>query len=819
MTVDLDFRLLFEESPDVLLVLLPDAPRYTMVAATRARYEATMTTPEQCIGVGLFELFPDNPDDPAATGTSNLRASLDRVRETGKPDTMAVQRYDIRRPDGGYEARYWSPKNVPILGEGGSVRFILHTVEDVTALAKANELSDELRGRANAMERDILQRSAELSVAVRELRSANDKLGELDAAKTAFFSNVSHELRTPLTLMLAPLEDSLADAKLDPVLRERLRMAHDNALRLLRLVNALLDFSRLQAGRLHATFAPLDIALVTSELAGMFQSAAEKAHLKLVVDCPPLREKVFVDRDLWEKIVPNLVSNALKYTHAGEVAVRCHEEPAQVVVTVSDTGIGIPESSVPRLFERFYRVEGAVGRTHEGTGIGLSLVRELVELHGGTVSVASTLGKGTTFRVEIPKGFAHLPQEDVSQTALPPGSRRDLETHTAEARHWANDIADAELPISAKAATGERPRVLVVDDNPDLRNYIRGLLAGAYDVSAVADGRAALESIAEQMPDIVVSDVMMPHLDGIGLVKALRTDPATSSLPVILLSARVGEESAVEGLDAGADDYVAKPFTARELLARVRTHVDLAVKRKEWVQELTRINRELDAFASSVSHDLRNPAGQVKGFAELLAADSESRLSERGATFVKYIASAAADMLAMIEHLLRLARLSRQPLQRTNTDLTALVNDIVAIQMHGAKERKVDVRVTASLECDCDPGLLRIVLDNLIGNAFKYSSKRAEAHIEIGREDGSDGAVVFYVRDDGAGFDGANAGKLFMPFVRLHASKEFPGTGIGLATVHRIIDRHGGRVWAKSAVGEGATFYFTLGQSPSRAAQ
>ncbi|HSI04813.1 MAG TPA: histidine kinase dimerization/phospho-acceptor domain-containing protein, partial [Myxococcota bacterium] len=316
MTVDLDFRLLFEESPDVLLVLLPDAPRYTMVAATRARYEATMTTPEQCIGVGLFELFPDNPDDPAATGTSNLRASLDRVRETGKPDTMAVQRYDIRRPDGGYEARYWSPKNVPILGEGGSVRFILHTVEDVTALAKANELSDELRGRANAMERDILQRSAELSVAVRELRSANDKLGELDAAKTAFFSNVSHELRTPLTLMLAPLEDSLADAKLDPVLRERLRMAHDNALRLLRLVNALLDFSRLQAGRLHATFAPLDIALVTSELAGMFQSAAEKAHLKLVVDCPPLREKVFVDRDLWEKIVPNLVSNALKYTHA-----------------------------------------------------------------------------------------------------------------------------------------------------------------------------------------------------------------------------------------------------------------------------------------------------------------------------------------------------------------------------------------------------------------------------------------------------------------------------------------------------------------------
>ncbi len=818
MSEEIDFRVLFEQSPEVLLLLAPDAPRYTQIAASQARYAATMQTRESTIGVGIFELFPDNPDDPAASGNRNLRASLDRVLATRKADTMAVQRYDIRRADGSFETRYWSPRNIPFLHPDGTVRYILHLATDVTDLAVASEARDNLQTKNSAMERDIVKRSAELSVAIGELRQVNDKLGELDRAKTAFFSNVSHELRTPLTLMLAPLEDALEEQGLAAGLRDRLRMAHDNALRLLRLVNALLDFSRLQAGRLHATFAPLDLGVVTSELAGMFQSAAAKAHLKLTVECPPLREKVFVDRDLWEKIVPNLVSNALKYTHSGEVSVRCHEEPSQVVVTVSDTGIGIPEAALPRIFERFFRVEGAVGRTHEGTGIGLSLVRELVELHGGHVSVASVPGKGTTFRVEIPKGYAHLPIDEVSQAPVAPGSQRDTRTHTAEAHLWIKDVADTELP-ARDTLPGIRHKVLVVDDNADLRAYIEGLLASAYAVTTAGDGREALEAIKKSMPDLVVSDVMMPHLDGIGLVKALRADPATSSIPVILLSARVGEESAVEGLDAGADDYVAKPFTARELLARVRTHVELAVKRKEWVQELTRINRELDAFSSSVSHDLRNPAGQMKGFAELLREDPQTRLSERGAKFVQHIESAATEMLSLIEHLLRLAQLSRQPLQRTGTDLSSMVDDVVAIHRHGAKGRKVEVRVAPAMQCECDAGLLRVVLDNLIANAFKYSSKRDEAHIEIGCDKDAEGDTVFYVRDDGAGFDASNAGKLFTPFFRMHGNDQFPGTGIGLATVHRIIDRHGGRIWVESEPDKGATFFFTLGQSPSRAAQ
>jgi signal transduction histidine kinase len=301
-----------------------------MVAATRARFEATHTS-EATIGRGLFEVFPDNPDDPTATGTSNLRESLERVVATRAADTMAVQKYDIRGPDGSFHVKYWSPKNIPVLSRSGEVQYILHRVEDVTELVRASEVGEELRGRTREMEREVVNRSLELAAANRELREANAKLGELDTAKTAFFSNVSHEFRTPLTLMLGPIEDGLADKSepLSPLQRTRLELVHDNALRLLKLVNALLDFSRLEAGRLSASYAPLDISQFTAELAGMFQSAFEKAGIGLVIDCPPLSEPVWVDRDMWEKIVPNLVSNAFKFTLAGEIRVRVREDAAR----------------------------------------------------------------------------------------------------------------------------------------------------------------------------------------------------------------------------------------------------------------------------------------------------------------------------------------------------------------------------------------------------------------------------------------------------------------------------------------------------------
>lgn len=813
---ELDYRRLFEESPDNLLVMRPDAPRFTMVAVTEMRLAATLTTREATIGHGIFELFPDNPDDPTADGTRNLRASLERVVATRAPDTMAIQKYDIRRPDGSFEVRYWSPRNIPLLSETGEVLYIFHRAEDVTDLVRASELGEELRGRTHAMEQEVLLRSRELASANAELRAANAKLGELDAAKTAFFSNVSHELRTPLTLMLGPLEDAL-DAREPPLpaaQHARVALAHDNALRLLKLVNALLDFSRLEAGRLRPRFAPTDLATVTAELAAMFDSAIARAGLDFVLECPPLGEPVWVDRDLWEKIVPNLVSNAFKFTMAGTVSVRLREEPTAVVLEVSDTGIGIPADELPRVFERFHRVAGAVGRTHEGTGIGLSLVRELVELHGGHVTVASTVGVGTTFRVAIPKGRAHLPPEAVTETPGEHAPRRESVAHATEAARWSDGAEDRSVDGAAPPAhEGARPTVLVVDDNPDLRAYTASLLAPAYAVRTAADGVAALEAVRQQPPDIVVSDVMMPRLDGVGLVRELRADPETAALPIILVSARAGEESTIAGIDAGSDDYLTKPFSARELVARVRTHVELARARKAWITELQRANAELDAFSSSVSHDLRAPLRAIEGFSHFLVEDYAPQLDARAHEYLERITGSVKQMSTLIDDLLKLARISRASVDAAPIDLSALAAAIIGELRRTHPDRAVTVEIAPGLVAQGDPRLVKVALVNLLDNAWKYTGRRTEARIEVGRTAASEPA--FFVRDDGAGFDMAHAKRLFQPFQRLHSPVDFPGTGVGLATVERVVSRHGGRIWAEAAVGAGATFYFTLpGKAP-----
>ncbi len=810
---DLDYHLLFDESPDVLLVLLPDSPRFTMVAATNARLVATQATREQTIGRGIFELFPDNPDDPTATGSRNLRASLERVLSSRASDTMAVQKYDIRGPDGSFLVKYWSPRNIPVLSASGEVRYILHRAEDVTELVHAGEVGQELRERTHAMEREVVNRSLELAAANSELREANTKLGSLDAAKTAFFSNISHEFRTPLTLMLGPLEDALADPEpLPPEQKVRLKLAYDNALRLLKLVNALLDFSRLEAGRLRATYAPVDMSKSTAELAGMFQSAVEKSGVRLVIDCPQLSAPVWIDHDMWEKIVPNLVSNAFKFTLAGEIAVRVKEQESRVVLEVADTGVGIPAPELPRVFDRFHRVAGVTGRTHEGSGIGLSLVRDLVELHGGTVSVESAVGRGTTFRVELPKGYEHLPADAVRHESVHVTTGRDPAAHAAEAARWASSApvlpATPRPPGATASAKPPAARVLLADDNADLREYIRALLAPTYDVTVAVDGQDALEKAKATLPDIVVSDVMMPRLDGYGLVQALRADPATASLPVILLSARAGEESAVEGLDAGSDDYLVKPFSARELLARVRTHVALARARHEWIGKLESANKELDAFSYSVSHDLRAPLRAIDGFSRALAEDYAASLDERGHGYLDRITKGVKRMSTLIDDLLELARITRAPVKADMVDLSGLAAGVVADLQRANPDRSVTVDIRDGLTARGDRQLLNVVLVNLIGNAWKFTSRNPQARVEVGREPVDE--PTFYVRDNGAGFDMAYANRLFAPFQRLHANHEFEGTGVGLATVQRVVTRHGGKIWVKAAVGEGATFFFSL---------
>jgi CheY-like chemotaxis protein len=359
---------------------------------------------------------------------------------------------------------------------------------------------------------------------------------------------------------------------------------HRNALRLQKLVNALLDFSRIEAGRIKASFEPTHLAALTTELVSVFRSAVEKAGLRLIVHCPPLSEPVYVDRDMYEKVVLNLLSNAFKFTLEGEIELQLRETGAAVQLSVRDTGTGITEGQLPHIFERFHRIEGTRARTHEGTGIGLALVEELVKLHGGTVNVQSVEAQGSTFTITIPKGKAHLPADRIA-------APRQLASTALAAGHWKKRCvgyprgkrlcADRfRLDGGRPEGAGRRPRIVWADDNADMRDYVGRLIGPLYDMEAVADGEAALAAVKREPPDLVLADVMMPRLDGFGLLQALRSDERTRTIPIILLSARAGEEARVEGLQAGADDYLIKPFSARQLLARVGAHLEMARLRR-----------------------------------------------------------------------------------------------------------------------------------------------------------------------------------------------------------------------------------------------
>jgi signal transduction histidine kinase len=439
-------------------------------------------------------------------------------------------------------------------------------------------------------------------------RQRAEALAEVDRAKTAFFRNVSHEFRTPITLLLGPLEEALADPVRSPKDMERLKTAHRNALRLLKLVNSLLDFSRIEAGRAQATFEPTDIARFTQDLASGFRSLIERAGLKLKVNCAPVNSEVFVDHEMWEKIVLNLLSNAFKFTLHGEISVTQHLQNGRLVLAISDTGSGIPAHELPNIFKRFHRVEGTRGRSFEGTGIGLALVQELVKFHGGTVSVESREGVGSTFAVSIPTGKAHVPAERVLARDSDRPSPNRLPLFIEEAERWVvrenkQSVGGVLHPSVAQPSEAQpaKPKVLVVDDNADMRDYIGRLLCEDYDVSFAADGEQGSVLAFATVPDLVITDVMMPVLDGVSLVRRLREDVRTRSVPILMLSARAGEEAYVAGLRSGADDYLTKPFTAAELLARIATHINLARIRKD--AELR--ERELRAVAELAHAELQ----------------------------------------------------------------------------------------------------------------------------------------------------------------------------------------------------------------------
>jgi signal transduction histidine kinase/CheY-like chemotaxis protein len=464
----------------------------------------------------------------------------------------------------------------------------------VVGLSPRLDFDDAYRGFLDLVAQHISQAIATAAAYEAERRRA-EALAEIDRAKTVFFSNVSHEFRTPLSLILGPTEEALRSP--EQALRgEDLVTVHRNELRLLKLVNTLLDFSRIEAGRIEARYEPADIGVLTRDLASVFRSAVERAGLTLEIRIEPDLPEIWIDRDMWEKIVLNLLSNALKHTFEGSIGVAVLNAGSSVEVVVSDTGVGIAPEYLPRIFERFHRVPAARARTHEGTGIGLALVSELVRLHHGSIGVESRVGAGTTFRIVLPAGADHVPAEHRAAPGTGTSTGQGALFFVEEARRWLPDQSlELPAPVQANAAARERYRILVADDNGDMRGYLARLLAPGFIVETAVDGLDALERFHRTRPDVVLADIMMPRLDGLGLLEAIRREGAGGRTPVVLLSARAGEEARIQGLEAGADDYLVKPFSARELLSTVRAHARLAKQREEFERRELALREKAEA--------------------------------------------------------------------------------------------------------------------------------------------------------------------------------------------------------------------------------
>jgi signal transduction histidine kinase len=617
---DPDFRALFESAPGLYLVL---DPQLVIVAASDAYLAATMTDRDDVIGRGLFEVFPDNPDDPSTEGVRNLKASLTRVLRERVPDAMSVQKYDVQRPEaegGGFDERFWSPRNSPVLRSDGSIAYVIHQVEDVTdyiQLAEQRERDVDgtglTRAHLDAMEADVVRRAREVADAGREIKEAKEELEvryarsqELDRLKTQFFSNVSHELRTPLALVLGPAERSLARLPAGHPSRHDLEVILRNARVLLRHVNDLLDTSKIEAARLELEYAELDLAYLVRTVANSFETQAAERRTRFVVVTPVVGEVTAqVDPGRIHQVLLNLLSNAFKFTPLGgtvrlELSVQADADV--VHLEVADSGPGISPDRREEVFERFLQLDGSTTRRMHGTGLGLHIARELVILHGGTITVGDAPEGGAVLAVELP--LQAPPGTDVrGGRAAAVAIETPAEAMLFDAHH--TSTADAHYPIThaegAATDLAHLPVVLVVEDHPDMNRFICDALAPSYRVHAAFDGRHGFEVARAIKPDVIVCDFMMPEMSGDELVRAVRSHPMINSVPILILTARNDTAARIGVLREGANDYLLKPFFQPELRARV----DNLVKVKQSEEHLRALDmaNERDRIARDL-HDL-----------------------------------------------------------------------------------------------------------------------------------------------------------------------------------------------------------------------
>jgi signal transduction histidine kinase len=674
-------------------------------------------------------------------------------------------------------------------------------------------------------------------LAIEEERKRAEELEQIDKAKTVFFSNISHEFRTPLTLILNPLEELLNQptSHLSAIEKKNIETTHRNAVRLLKLVNTLLDFSRIESGRQQASYTLTDLGALTTNLVANFRAVIEKAGMQLIVKADTVIQPVYVDRHMWEKIVFNLLSNAFKYTLAGSITVELTAENKYAVLKIKDTGVGIPEAELPHMFKRFHRVQQVTGRTFEGTGIGLSLIKEFVLLHKGDIGVESEFGKGSTFTVRIPFGKEHLPQQHIKSI--------DQDDHEGmlTSSMFVEEAGTLLVKKANEQAAGNDglPLVLVVDDNADMRDHLQSVLMPHFKIVTANNGQDALHKIQQQQPDLILSDIMMPVLDGIGLLQEIKANKATAHIPVILLTARAGEESKIVGWETGADDYLTKPFSSKELISRIASQIktqqirtealmDISKQKKhaqkleEMNRELTKMNEELTSFAYVSSHDLQEPLRKIQMFSKRILEKEINVLSEEGKNFFYRMDNAASRMQLLINDLLTYSRTNTSQKHFEKTDLNLLLAEV---------KQELMEKITATgtvMEIGPLPVLpiiafqFKQLFTNLIANSIKFARPGVPPHITIKCEV-VDGHKIdrptanmerkywhFTIADNGTGFDPKFSEQIFGLFQRLHGRKDYEGTGIGLAIAKKVVENHNGLIMAEGIENKGATIHLYL---------
>ncbi|AKF09868.1 ATP-binding protein [Sandaracinus amylolyticus] len=657
-----------------------------------------------------------------------------------------------------------------------------------------------------------------------QLRQAKDAAEVSARAKSDFLAVVSHELRTPLTLILSPLESLLSEARGELPARvvDTLESVHRNAQRLRILTEDILEFSRREAGHLALDPRPLDVAAHVGQLVLDLAPAAAARGLELrATTLDPALGVALVDIAKLDKILINLLGNALKFTPAGgEITVSAALVDETIVLAVRDTGIGIDPADHERVFRRFEQIEGGSARAHGGVGLGLSLVKGLVDSMDGSISVESELGRGATFTVRIPRRAADR------------GARSPVRDLDLTPRALIVDApADSPASPTSARAPADAARVVVAEDSSDLRQYLTQLLSAEFQVVAVANGQLAYEVIRELKPDVVVSDVMMPVMDGFELVRRLKADPALATIPVVLLTARAGAEAAADGLDRGADDYLSKPFSPLDLLARVRSAHRMKVlrdrlleahrraadaEREETLRDTRAALAELGKVASlgemaaAIAHELNQPLAGVGLSARALMRwlraerpdmDEVQAAADRIVRDVKR----AADVVTRIRELFGNSSGAKVPV-----DVNDAVTEVIALTRDRMRDAGASIR--AELAPDLPPALgdrvqLQQVIVNLVINAADAMRDVSDRPREVRlRTQLEAGRVRVDVSDVGVGVSDDDKDRIFNAF---HTTKA-GGMGIGLSICKTIVESHGGRLVVSSHDGPGSTFHFAL---------